>query len=156
MTGMKNAFVLNLGKEQTYMDLRHRLVAEAGYGVASIGVAEEAEVIARNTKIDVLVVGAWVPKAERDQAVRIVKQNNLQATIIFYYDQNIDGAEEADAILNFRGDYSDLVRTVQHLLAKAKQGRGQNRGESKLKNLAGVTLWFSAACCETLPHLMAA
>lgn len=73
-----------------------------------------------------------MPKDERDELVRLVKSLNPQARIIFYYDQNIDDTEHADAILNFRGDHADLIRTLRHLLSKSNL--------SSLKNLAALVV----------------
>lgn len=132
--------ILNVGQEQSYQKLRHNLLSEAGYTVFSVESASEAEALAAKKKIHMLVVGAWVSKAERNRVVRLVRERNRQARVIFYYDQTIDGTEEADAILNYRGDHSDLVRTVQHLLAKVdKQDRG-GRGTQIVKHLAALVL----------------
>ena len=132
--GAHQVAVLNVGREPSFRELRHRLLIEAGYTVFSVETVAESEEALNNQPCDVLVVGAWVPKADRDQVVRMVKDRNQKATIVFYYDQNIEGTEQADAILNFRGDHADLVRTLQHLLSRT-------RGAA-FKHLAGL----SATC----------
>jgi DNA-binding NtrC family response regulator len=113
--------VLNVGREPSFQALRHQLLVEAGYTVFSVTTVAEADAAIKDKHPQVLVVGAWVPRADRDQVVKMVKVRNPQATVIFYYDQNIDGTEQADAILNFRGDHSDLVRTLQHLLSRTNK-----------------------------------
>ena len=111
--------VLNIGREASFRELRHQLLVDAGFTVFSVETVNEAEAAINRKTPQVMVVGAWVPRADRDQVVKMVKVRNPRATVIFYYDQNIDGAEQADAILNFRGDHSDLVRTLQHLLSRS-------------------------------------
>lgn len=145
MGNQRKRAVLNIGVEPTYQHLRHLLLADAGFAVTSVNTAKAvAEAMKRKT-FDVLVVGAWVSKDERDRAVQLVKEKNTKAVIVFYYDQTIEGTETADAILNFRGDHADLVRTIQHLLAKSehKDGDGGPRAKAKLAALfssVGTTL----------------
>lgn len=132
----KTKSVLNVGVEPTYQNLRHLLLSEAGFAVTSVDTAKAAAEAMKHKTFDVLVVGAWVSKDERNRAVRLVKEKNPEAVIVFYYDQNIDGTETADAILNFRGDHADLVRTIQHLLAKTKRKDGEGGPKAKANKLA--------------------
>lgn len=126
--------MLNVGVEPNYRNLRHLLLSEAGFSVTSVQTAKAAAEAVKRKRFHVLVVGAWVSKEERNRAVRLVKEKYPQAVVVFYYDQNIDGTETADAILNFRGDHADLVRTIQHLLAKS-EGAGEARPKAKAKRL---------------------
>jgi len=144
--------VLNVGVEPTYQNLRHMLLSEAGFAVTSVETAKAAAEAMKRKTFDVLVVGAWVSKEERNRAVRLVKEKNPGAVVVFYYDQNIDGTEAADAILNFRGDHADLVRTIQHLLAKIDQKDGGGP-KAKANKLAAVIGWVGASVAELVAEL---
>lgn len=130
--------VLNVGIEPTYQNLRHMLLSEAGFAVTSVETTKGAAEAMKGKTFDVLVVGAWVSKDERNRAVALVKERNPAAVVVFYYDQNIDGTETADAILNYRGDHADLVRTIQHLLARIDRKGDGGGPKPKVKRMAAL------------------
>lgn len=153
-TSGKAKAVLNVGVEPTYQNLRHMLLSEAGFAVTSVEKTKAAAEAMKRKTFDVLVVGAWVSKDERDRAVRLVKAKNPKSVVVFYYDQTIDGTEAADAILNFRGDHADLVRTIQHLLARVDRkgdGGGPKAKAKKLAALAGSVGTSLAGMVAELP-----
>jgi DNA-binding NtrC family response regulator len=135
--GSAKFVVLDVAKEPKFQELRQSLLKQAGYTVICCGSANEAEIALQSRRVDALIVGALVPKAERTATVQALKQRNSNARIIFYYDQNIDDTELADAILNLRGDVADLSRTLRHLLAKSKANAMQQR-------ISALLFWVSA------------
>lgn len=130
--------ILNVGREPAFRGLRHQVLTAAGYQVATAESVRQAEQWA-DRKVDALVVGAWMNQTERQRLVRLAKNRNPNAKVVFYYDQKIEGTEEADAILNVRGDHEDLVRTLRHLFAKARTKRG-----GKAKAAQGIAGFFLA------------
>jgi len=145
--------ILDIGVESSFRELRHRLLTKAGFAVTSVESAKQALEAIKRTQYAVLVVGAWVTKEDRNRVVRAVKDRNPNAKVIFYYDQNITGTEEADAILNYRGDHADLVRTVQHLLARANRQDRDGDGDKPKRQLAAVIASVATALSGLLADL---
>jgi hypothetical protein len=139
--------ILDLGREVTFRKMRKELLASAGFLVTSVGSLEEATKVA-DKRFDALVVGAWITQSERSRVVKMVKECNPEAQVVFYHDGKIDGAEIADAILNCRGDHRDLVHTLRHLFAKAKdRGRGGRVGKAA-RGIAGIAISIGSALLE--------
>ena len=134
--GTSRKSILNVGRERAFLETRHDLLLNAGFSVVSADSLTAAEKLAKK-KFDALVVGAWMTSEERNRVVKLVKEKNPTASVVFYYDGKIDGTEAADAILNARGDHQDLVHTLQHLLNKPE---GSGRGGGGMKALKGIAM----------------
>jgi DNA-binding NtrC family response regulator len=150
MGAVKKA-ILDVGRELSFRKLRQALMSAAGYRVTSVGSAASAERIGRR-KYDALIVGAWVPPAERNRLVKFVRAQNPGARVVFYYDEKIEGTEAADAILNYRGDHHDLVRILQHLFRKTK-AEAKERMHRTQRGLAALLLALGPAFAEIAQSL---
>jgi DNA-binding NarL/FixJ family response regulator len=110
--------VLSVGHPGPYFTQRNYLLAKAGLAVVKATTAEEAIQAARSTHPRTVVIGHRVPPAERLDILRGIRRIDSTVKAILFYDQKIDSAEMADAILNVHGDPRDLIRTIHYLLSK--------------------------------------
>jgi DNA-binding NtrC family response regulator len=110
--------VLSVGRAGPLFTKRNNLLAKAGFTVVTATTPEEAIRTAKSAHPRTVVIGHRVPPAERLEILRSIRRVDSTVTAILIYDQKIDSAEMADAILNVHGDPRDLIQTVHYLLSK--------------------------------------
>jgi DNA-binding NtrC family response regulator len=144
MGSSRKKSVLNVGRKSDFPELRHSLLVDAGFEVLSPESLENATTLSAKRRFDAVVIGAWVSKLERNRLVELAKKKNGMARVIFYYNEKIEDAECADALLSAHGDHADLIRTLRHLFENAEnEGRGRALGR-----MAMIAVWIGSGLLQ--------
>jgi DNA-binding NtrC family response regulator len=110
------AVILSVEGEGESRVLNRSALDGAGYDVISVGNVEEALRQIARVRVDVLVLGNHLSRAERLRIEEGVARLRPKPRVILLYTASVTEAEQADAVLNTQGDPQDLVRTIQYLL----------------------------------------
>ncbi|HUI84511.1 MAG TPA: hypothetical protein VL240_09820 [Candidatus Binatia bacterium] len=89
---------------------------DAGYTLQLAFTADEALRKIHEVGVDIVVFGEGIDSGERTRMEGALQSLRPRPRIIMLYDISIARAEQADAVLNIKGDPQDLVRTIRYLL----------------------------------------
>ena len=148
MAASKKA-ILDVGREASFQKLRRELLTASGFEVSSAGSFRGVKRLGAK-RFHAVVIGAWVSPQDRDQIVQLVRARNPEASVVFYYDGKIEGTELADAILNCHGDHADLVRILEHLFSKQKDG---GKGGGTTRRLAAIAVTIASGFLNLISTL---
>lgn len=107
--------ILSFGLLMKALVERNRRLADAGFEVAAAASLREAcELLGRN-QYAAVVIGHGVPPRDRNELALCARRQQPQTKIIMLYNNSIDGAELAHAVLNVRTADQNLPETIRHL-----------------------------------------